>query len=60
MSRVKQDFPTLVEGMEFFQSTSKQICDEYETLDKIGSINCLIWELLKLPKVIFLYRKIRL
>lgn len=54
MIQVKQNFPTLTEAMELFQSSSKDICEEYQTLDEIYSINSMVWELIKLPKVFYI------
>uniref|UniRef100_A0A915E8K0 Conserved oligomeric Golgi complex subunit 8 n=1 Tax=Ditylenchus dipsaci TaxID=166011 RepID=A0A915E8K0_9BILA len=51
MGQVKRDFPSLVDAMEKFRNNSDELCKESATLDDITSANCIVWELLKLPKM---------
>jgi hypothetical protein len=53
MNQVKRDFPALVDAMDKFNGTANELCKESSTLDEINSANCIVWELLKLPKVYF-------
>jgi hypothetical protein len=52
MHQLQADFPSLAENIAQIKNFSQEIFGESRTVNEVASTNSLIWEILKLPKVV--------
>jgi len=53
MRQSSSSFPALEEQIDQFKNQSNQLFNEFKLLGDVESTNFLIWEIIRLPKVLF-------
>jgi len=53
MRQSSSSFPALEEQIDQFKNQSTQLFNEFKLLGDVESTNFLIWEIIRLPKVLF-------